>query len=196
MTILDVARHLGLHQNTARFHLLALVASGQVERVASTRTTPGRPPQVFRAHRGMDPAGPRSYQLLAEALVTRMGGNADATAEAIEAGREWGGRLAPVSADEGVVSNDQATDRLVRILDGLGFSPRRGVSEGEDQIGLAHCPFLDLVPAHAAVVCPIHLGLMRGAMAAMGATVTVDRLEPFVEADLCLAHLGQVEVSA
>jgi hypothetical protein len=36
----------------------------------------------------------------------------------------------------------------------------------------------------------MHLGLMQGAMTAMDATVSVDRLDPFVEPDLCLAHVG------
>lgn len=44
--------------------------------------------------------------------------------------------------------------------------------------------------AHAQVVCPIHLGLMQGAMAAWDAPVTVNRLEPFAEPDLCVAHLA------
>jgi hypothetical protein len=37
---------------------------------------------------------------------------------------------------------------------------------------------------------PVHLGLMRGAMETRGAPVAVDRLEPFVEPDPCLAHLS------
>ena len=42
----------------------------------------------------------------------------------------------------------------------------------------------------ARVICPVHLGLMRGAMTALGAPVTVERLDPFAEPDLCLAHLS------
>jgi len=40
------------------------------------------------------------------------------------------------------------------------------------------------------VVCPIHLGLMRGAMEAWESPVTVDRLEAFAEPGLCVAHLA------
>jgi predicted ArsR family transcriptional regulator len=36
----------------------------------------------------------------------------------------------------------------------------------------------------------VHLGLMQGALTAMRAPVTVDRLDPFVEPDLCVAHLA------
>ena len=100
MSILDVARRVGLHPNTVRFHLQVTRASGQVERVESTRARPGRPPFMFRAHRGMDPAGPRNYRLLAEVLVTRMAADTDSTAEAVAAGRTWGSRLASAEADE------------------------------------------------------------------------------------------------
>ena len=151
---------------------------------------------MFRAHRGMDPAGPRNYRLLAEVLVTRMGADTDSTAEAVAAGRAWGSRLASAEADEPVATDDEATSRLVGLLDDVGFSPERRLAAGVGQIGLNHCPFLDFVPAHTGVVCPIHLGLMQGALAAMGAAITVEKLEPFVESDLCLAHLGPAEVSA
>jgi predicted ArsR family transcriptional regulator len=40
------------------------------------------------------------------------------------------------------------------------------------------------------VVCPVHLGLMRGVLESAGAAVTVDRLDPFVHPDLCVAHLA------
>jgi len=57
---------------------------------------------------------------------------------------------------------------------------------------LRHCPFLELAETSAQVVCPVHLGLMQGAMDAWGAPVDVDRLDAFVEPDLCLAHLTPV----
>jgi predicted ArsR family transcriptional regulator len=195
MSILDVARRVGLHPNTVRFHLQSLESTGQVERVDSTHSRPGRPPLLFRAHRGMDPAGPRNYRLLAEVLVARMGTDADSNAEAVAAGRAWGARLVSTEVDEPSATGAEATSRLVGLMDAVGFAPERRVA-GDGQIGLHHCPFLDLVPAHTGVVCPVHLGLMQGALAAMGATVTVDKLEPFVEPDLCLAHLGPAAVSA
>ena len=81
---------------------------------------------------------------------------------------------------------------MVAALDELGFAPERRTSNGEQRVGLRHCPFLELAETHASVVCPIHLGLMQGALEAWGAPVTVDRLEAFVEPDLCLAHVTAV----
>jgi predicted ArsR family transcriptional regulator len=42
----------------------------------------------------------------------------------------------------------------------------------------------------AQVLCAVHLGLLQGAMAAWDAPVTVARLKPFAEPELCVAHLA------
>ena len=47
-----------------------------------------------------------------------------------------------------------------------------------------------------AIVCPIHLGFMQGALKTWAAPVTVDRLDAFVEPDLCVAHLTGVGAGA
>jgi predicted ArsR family transcriptional regulator len=74
----------------------------------------------------------------------------------------------------------------VGLLDEFGFAPERSVS---DQVRLRHCPFLELAETRAAVVCPIHLGLMQGALESWQSPIGVDRLDAFVEPDLCLVHL-------
>lgn len=58
------------------------------------------------------------------------------------------------------------------------------------EIRLRHCPFQNLAEQHGEVICSVHLGLMQGALSAMRAPVSVDRLDPFVEPDLCVAHLA------
>ncbi len=52
------------------------------------------------------------------------------------------------------------------------------------------CPFLELARAHQDVICPIHLGLMRGALAELKARTRATQLEPFVQPDLCVARLA------
>jgi DNA-binding transcriptional ArsR family regulator len=47
--IREVARHAGLHPNTARFHLEALVNAGLAARSTEDRGTPGRPRIAYRA---------------------------------------------------------------------------------------------------------------------------------------------------
>jgi predicted ArsR family transcriptional regulator len=53
------------------------------------------------------------------------------------------------------------------------------------------CPFLELARAHQDVICPIHLGLMRGALAELGVRTRATKLEPFVQPDLCVARLAR-----
>jgi len=187
-TIAEIADQLGMHPNTARFHLNTLVTDGRVERVEPHHKGPGRPPLTFRAVPGMDPGGTRRYRLLAEILILSLAGEADASTKALEAGRAWASRLThPTRQAPGV---QDSINRLVGLLDELGFAPQPRDADGEPQVGLRHCPFLELAQDTSAIVCPIHLGLMQGALEAWQAPVAVDRLEAFVEPDLCMAHLA------
>ena len=188
MSILAIADALGVHPNTVRFHLDVLVGDGQVEQVAPGRKGPGRPPLMFQAVRQMDRGGTRHYRLLAEILSTALAAERNSTDKALTAGRTWGLRME--SPSDGDAGAEESVDRLVDMLDELGFAPERRGANGDQQIGLRHCPFLELAENRTTVVCPIHLGLMQGAMETWGAPVTVDRLEAFAEPDLCVAHLS------
>ena len=191
MSIAAIADVLGVHPNTVRFHLDSLVGDGQVERVEPGRKGPGRPPMMFQAVRQMDRGGTRHYRLLAEILIIALAAEKDPCAKALAAGRAWGRRLdARLESLPGdAKSSEEAIDHLVAVLDELGFAPERRGTAGEQQVGLRHCPFLELAEYRTGVVCPVHLGLMQGALETWGAPVTVERLDAFVEPDLCLAHL-------
>ena len=195
MSILAIAEQLGVHPNTVRFHLDSLVADGQAKQAEHGRKGPGRPPLMFQAVRQMDRGGTRHYRLLAEILTMALAADRDPRAEAMAAGREWGRNLesAPEAAE--TMSADQAIDHLVGVLDELGFAPERRTSDGEQSVGLRHCPFLELAETRGSVVCPIHLGLMQGALETWAAPVSVDRLDAFVEPDLCLAHVTPVRAA-
>jgi predicted ArsR family transcriptional regulator len=193
LSIVQIADQLGVHPNTVRFHLDTLIENRQVEQAPPDRRRPGRPPLLFQAARGMDPTGPRHYRLLAEILTHSLANGPNPSARAIEAGRTWGRQLAPLTGDNnnGVAGQEGPIQQLVSLLDDLGFAPERQAVDGQVvQVGLRHCPFLELAETTAQVVCPVHLGLMQGAMDAWGAPITVERLEAFVEPDLCVAHLG------
>ncbi|MGH3847883.1 MAG: helix-turn-helix domain-containing protein, partial [Pseudonocardiaceae bacterium] len=66
----EVAERVGLHANTARFHLDALVEAGMVERAMEDREQPGRPRTLYTARPDGARAGQRSYRLLAEILTS------------------------------------------------------------------------------------------------------------------------------
>ncbi|WP_343710393.1 helix-turn-helix domain-containing protein [Mycobacterium sp.] len=184
MSIVEIADELGVHPNTVRFHLGVLLAEGRVRHVAPDRKRPGRPPLLFEAIRQMDPGGQRHYQLLAEILTMGFAADPDPAAKARATGRAWAKQLQePAMGDAGP---EEAISRLLGVLDELGFEPER---RGQTELGLRHCPFLELAETRGAVVCPIHLGLMQGALEAWNSPVSVDRLEAFVEPDLCLTHL-------
>ncbi|HUE32312.1 MAG TPA: helix-turn-helix domain-containing protein [Mycobacterium sp.] len=188
MSIVAIADVLGVHPNTVRFHLDSLVGDGVVEQVEPDRKGPGRPPLMFQAVRQMDRGGTRHYRLLAEILTMAVAAERDPRAKALAAGRAWGRKLQSLPAN--ATTADDAIDHLIDMLDDLGFAPERRKADGEQQVGLRHCPFLELAENRTNVICPVHLGLMRGAMETWGAPVTVERLDAFVEPDLCLAHLS------
>ncbi len=228
LTSAEIADALDVHKNTVRFHLESLLAAGQVERSAPVSSGPGRPAQAFRAVRGMDPGGPRFYQLLAGVLSDALLAEPDGPQRAIEAGRQWGRRLAETTADP-ITAVNEAVDQLVELLDAYGFAPERdgaahpdtgappavaaqpdgaahpatetppavALEAGEAErravlppLSVRHCPFLELAAGHQRIVCPVHLGLMRGALEAWGAPVHADALDPFVDPDRCLVHLS------
>lgn len=202
LTIADIASRLAVHPNTVRFHLNTLVGNGQVERVDTVRRAPGRPPRLFRAVAGMDPTGPRHYRLLAEVLADSIDRDPDPRGRAVEAGRAWGRRHggSPDRADH--PTGERAVRRLVSLLDDIGFAPEhddydnldrddRSSVGGPAEIRLRNCPFLELASSRPQIACPIHLGLMQGAMDTWGSPVRVDGLDPFVEPDLCVAHLSR-----
>ena len=187
----DVAQRMGLHPNTARFHLEALVEAGLAARATEDRETPGRPRIGYRAVAD-GPAGRRRYRLLAEMLTSLIAGTMPLPGEAAErAGREWGAYLTEQPLPYQRVTAAQAIAKLTAIMEELGFAPQpeAGADGGQYRLCLRQCPFREVAQRHKDVICSLHLGLMRGALSRMRAPVTADRLDPFVEPSLCVARL-------
>lgn len=186
MTIGELSERLDVHPNTVRFHLRSLVAAGRVEQRPSAPDRPGRPALLFAVLPGMDPSGPRNYRLLAEILDSTLRTLPDAAERAVDAGRAWGAELADQTGPE---ADDEPTGRLLGLLEQAGFGPERS-ADHDQHIELRHCPFLEIARSGSRTACQVHLGLMRGALEHWGAAETVDRLDVFVEPDLCRAHLA------
>jgi len=167
LSVQQVAAQTGLHVNTVRFHLDGLVTDGLAERATEERVIPGRPRILYTV--GAEVPRPRCFALLAEiltGLVTSLDGAGPA---AIEAGRAWGRHLVDRPAPSQRVDADDATARLDRVLEAIGFQPE--VRTGSD------------------VICAIHLGLMQGALGELRAPLQATSLEPFVSPNLCVARL-------
>lgn len=187
-----VADAVGLHVNTARFHLDALVQAGVVERTSEDRRQPGRPRMLYAARPEAGRAGQRNYRLLAGILAGYLAAETPRPAQAaVKAGRAWGRYLAERPPPFRRVSTDLAVGQLVDVLDGIGFAPEAVRSRRSRQILLHHCPFREIAQEHREVVCSVHLGLMQGVLAAVDAPIDTERLDPFVEPDLCVAQLTE-----
>ena len=189
----EIAALIGVRPNTARFHLEALVAEGYLERVAEDPCGPGRPRVGYRTPPLAARGGVRHFRALAEALLDHLSTtSADPPAAATAAGWAWGAHLVRRQMPFDELGPDAAVGRLTTMLDALDFAPEPVARQDGhvDRVRLRHCPFLELALPHRDLVCPLHLGLMRGALSELGASVTVGSLTPFAEPTACLAHLA------
>jgi len=189
LDVRELASRVGLHVNTVRAHLGVLVDAGLVAAETLPPQGRGRPRLAYRALAESADDGGRRYRLLAEILTTlvaRYGGEAGERLE--EIGEAWGRHLVDSPPPSTELSDAEAVERLIALLAEIGFQPTLETGR-RPRILMRPCPFLELARRHQAVVCPIHLGLMRGALGELGATTRATSLEPFVRDDLCVAHL-------
>ena len=183
-----VADLLGIHPNSARFHLEALVRLGLADRSAQERTSPGRPAVGYAASATGPLGAEASYRELASTLadaVTRRGRTPAERARRAGAAK---GRTLAVTRSTGSAA---ALDTVVRSLARLGFDSSARATRGGARIEITPCPFLELVEEHGAVVCAVHHGLMDGVLAELDAPLVVDRLTPYAAPGRCVATLAR-----
>jgi predicted ArsR family transcriptional regulator len=162
LTLSELHARTGLHQNTLRGHLDALVASGSVSRIASRSGGRGRPAWGYLAR---DP----EYAALAMALAAGLdpdpvsgpesGGGPRLDPAAVRGGRAWGERLRSQLG-----SVEDGRERVLLALGHTGFAPE----QHGDRVTLHACPLLDAARSHPAVVCAVHLGLVEGVLGQEG----------------------------
>lgn len=190
MTAAATGARLGLHVNSARFHLDGLTEDGLVLRRREERSTPGRPRVLYAAATAAPGVAHRSYRLLAEILTSLLADKLpDPAASAEEAGHAWGRYLSPPAEPFRRPHESEALDSLVHALDKMGFDSHIVDEPGSLRLEVSHCPFLEVAQGHNDVVCSVHLGLIRGILDQVEAPVSADTLEPLVEPSRCIAHL-------
>ena len=163
VTLTELQDLTGLHANTLRGHLEALVAGGNASRIASRSGGRGRPAWSYLAR---EP----EYAALAMALASGLdqgaeGGSTDPRTldpAAVRGGRAWGERL---RAQLGAVEDGR--ERVLLALTHTGFAPEAS----GDHVTLHACPLLDAARSHPSVVCAVHLGLVEGVLGRRGATL-------------------------
>ena len=192
----ELGELLGLHRNSARFHLDALVGSGMAHRAAAERTTVGRPTILYAASAAAPQVAPRSYRILAQIMVRHLQDHERPQAAAEAAGRLWGRELAaahsagPTKASHRPVTLGEAEWAVVAGLESLGFRSRAVRSRAGTRIDIRPCPFLELARTSGPVVCSVHSGLMAGLLAELDAPLALERLVPFTTPETCVAHLA------
>ncbi|MEU3255545.1 helix-turn-helix domain-containing protein [Streptomyces sp. NPDC006997] len=176
----------GLHVNTVREHLDALVDDGLAVRESSRPAGRGRPAWRYRARLPQESPA-REYAGLAAVLAAQIADSSDHPREdALAAGARWGRVL--TAGREPVTEAGEARTRLVGLLAEIGFAPE--ADAGAHRVRLTRCPFVETAREYPGVICGVHEGLARAGLAALGATAQDVELLPFAEPDACLLHLG------
>jgi predicted ArsR family transcriptional regulator len=155
LTLSELQDASGLHPNTLRGHLDALVAAGSASRIASRSGGRGRPAWAYLAR---EP----EYAALAMALASGLDSGVGRTLDpaAVRGGRAWGERLR-----DQLGAVEDGRERVLLALAHTGFAPEAS----GDRIALNACPILEAARSHPAVVCAVHLGLVEGVLGADGA---------------------------
>jgi predicted ArsR family transcriptional regulator len=187
----ELATHVGLHLNTVRSHLRLLTEAGLVSAQREQRSRPGRPRLLYQAtSEPLDEHAHASYLLLAQILASHLtDSERDPSARAEQVGSAWGAHLVREPPPFTSISKQESIDEVVRLHDQLGFRPELRQTKSGQELVLKRCPFQEVSTNYQAVICPLHLGLIRGALAKLATGVEADSLQPFAEPGACIGHL-------
>lgn len=176
-----LTRATGLHANTVRDHLDALVRAGLVRRATAEPSGRGRPAWLYECTAA--PATSEYAGLAAALAATLAATSAQPGEDSAAAGRAWGHELV---AERGLAATDPADARaqVIALMEDLDFAPRPD-ADVEGLIHLTQCPLLAAAHRHPEVVCGVHLGVVRGALEALGADPNGSDLVPFAQPGSC-----------
>jgi len=194
----EAGREVGLHRNSARAHLDALVSVGLARRVGERRGTRGRPRVLYESATG--PEDPlcasaaqtgTAYVELAQLLAGQLIEMEDAPAKAVRAGRRWAAALDSSPLKAGAPSPGEAMTTVAGLFEGLGFDPELVPEQG--RILLHACPYVEVARGARPVVCGMHLGMLKATLERLDAPLEVTGFHPFVQQDplLCLVTLAE-----
>lgn len=169
LTINAIAGVMGMHKNSARFHLDGLVEAGYAERRKDTSGLQGRPPMLYHSSAAAPSISNLHLVELVETLIgTLIPQTDDGMAVAERAGRAWAGNLGPADPSD----DDEVVRELVRQLSERGYTTE--VDGGEMLFN--RCPFRGTVsPEQLPTICAMHQGFLDAFVDGTG--VEVGQLE-------------------
>lgn len=173
VTVAEVAGTTGLHLNTVREHLEALVDAGFASRGRLAPQGRGRPASTYEYAPQADMLSP-GYGLMTSAMVDYVAavfGDSPALAEhAYRAGLHWGEKIGEQDLLRRAAG--EPLDATIDLFDEAGFAPTvHTTSEGRTEVRLFRCPVLTMARSYPDLVCRSHQGM---ADACLGASRPVD----------------------
>jgi predicted ArsR family transcriptional regulator len=122
------------------------------------------------------PGGPITSSRRADHEATWCGLTAAARHRHIDGGQTW-------------IRHEEAVEKLSATQAEIGFAPQAVAEGARYQLRLHQCPFHEVAEGHQDVVCGPAPRAHAGRAGQMRAPLTADRLQPFTEPSLCIAHL-------
>lgn len=186
-TLAALAHSAGLHENTVREHLDALLGDGLAVRSPAEPSGRGRPAWLYEAT-DADPQERSENAGLVAALAHAIHHGSPAPVDdAVAAGREWGQYLARQRGAAPQQTPASSRREVVRLFEDLGFAPETDARA--TSVRLTRCPLLEAAHRYPDVVCGVHRGLTQAALEEYGADSDGVVLLPFAEPGACRLHL-------
>ncbi|NNN15418.1 MAG: ArsR family transcriptional regulator [Acidimicrobiaceae bacterium] len=188
LSVADLVEKLDLHHNAIRHHLANLLDAGLITEELEQRITRGRPRYLY----AVTPSARKRSGSACERVVAML-------AEAVEKGVH----PEQVGIEVGMSLVDQAgfgqgdRQRIVKLVRsemrdwGLDFNSTWAGQSCVVRVG--ECPLRPLIPSSRGLVCSLHLGVIRGAVAKAGMVVE----EAVISSELagsCLIRLGEAQL--
>lgn len=186
ISVQDTAESLGIHNNTARFHLEALVESGFAVRDRDEPHGQGRPRTLYSATGDAPRVDTGHLRDFTQVLVRQLILTAPEPQRLAEdVGRSWGAEvgLATLSGRTGIPEPDDLV-ALLEHTSAMGFG---GVMADPTTVEFRSCPYRNMGQPTRDSICHVHLGMLRGFLDARGSDLEVAGLTPGA---ICVARLS------
>ena len=194
LSVVQVADMVGIHANTARFHLESLVDAGLATRQSEVSSQPGRRRILYAGNLpNQTPERVQGYRLLAQILTGTIAARSqDGGAAMYEVGYQWGAYATTRPAPFEVLNEEQIDHRVMDKLDTLWFSAEFK-QEPCPCLELHNCPFMDLARSAPGIICRMHVGMINGSLAELRSKQRVVEFHPLMGPALCRGILGPAD---